>query len=101
METDAWIWKSKFTVLTVEFPLCVGKPDKEPLCWDKRLKIAIGAARVLSLLHILQIIHRDVTPSNILLDEVLSFLCFPFYMLEFVVLDHYWNLVRKRLVVVG
>ncbi|KAL6222544.1 hypothetical protein ACLB2K_005936 [Fragaria x ananassa] len=45
------------------------KPDEEPLCWDKRLKIAIGAARVLSLLHILQIIHRDVTPSNILLDE--------------------------------
>ncbi|KAL6224764.1 hypothetical protein ACLB2K_003619 [Fragaria x ananassa] len=45
------------------------KPDEEPLCWDKRLKISIGAARVLSLLHILQIIHRDVTPSNILLDE--------------------------------
>ncbi|XP_024181734.1 probable serine/threonine-protein kinase CST [Rosa chinensis] len=44
-------------------------PDEEPLCWDNRLRIAIGAAQVLTLLHILQIIHRDVTPSNILLDE--------------------------------
>ncbi|XP_062002507.1 probable serine/threonine-protein kinase CST [Rosa rugosa] len=44
-------------------------PDEKPLCWDNRLRIAIGAARVLTLLHMLQIIHRNVKPSKILLDE--------------------------------
>ena len=44
----------------------------EVLGWDKRLKIANGAARGLAFLHhcfIPHIIHRDLKPSNILLNE--------------------------------
>nr|XP_011464399.1 PREDICTED: probable serine/threonine-protein kinase Cx32, chloroplastic isoform X3 [Fragaria vesca subsp. vesca] len=50
-----------FIELTVEFL-------REPLTWDNRLDIAIGAAKGLSFLHSLQIIHRDVKPTTIMLD---------------------------------
>ncbi|XP_022153147.1 probable serine/threonine-protein kinase PBL11 [Momordica charantia] len=42
----------------------------EPLSWDTRIKIAIGAARGLTYLHMLEnnVIYYDFKPSNILLD---------------------------------
>ncbi|XP_029127559.1 probable serine/threonine-protein kinase PIX13 isoform X2 [Cajanus cajan] len=45
--------------------------NTEPLSWNTRLKIVIGAARGLAFLHTSekQIIYRDFKASNILLDE--------------------------------
>lgn len=47
-------------------------PDKEPLDWNTRMKIAAGAARGLEYLHDKAnppVIYRDFKSSNILLDE--------------------------------
>ncbi|XP_029126357.1 probable serine/threonine-protein kinase PIX13 isoform X2 [Cajanus cajan] len=48
----------------------------EPLSWNTRLKIAIGAARALAFLHASErhVMYRDFKASHILLDEV-SFFC--------------------------
>ncbi|KAH6825222.1 Protein kinase superfamily protein [Perilla frutescens var. hirtella] len=45
--------------------------SRQPLPWDIRLKILIGAARGMAFLHASegQVIYRDFKPSNILLDE--------------------------------
>lgn len=39
------------------------------LNWEKRLKIALGAARGLEYLHKQNIIHRDIRPNNILITH--------------------------------
>uniref|UniRef100_K4A6Y2 Protein kinase domain-containing protein n=2 Tax=Setaria italica TaxID=4555 RepID=K4A6Y2_SETIT len=43
--------------------------QEPPLTWKQRLEICIGAARGLQHLHLLQIIHRNINTSDILLDE--------------------------------
>lgn len=52
-----------------------GGATVQPLSWDIRLKIAIGAARGLTFLHTSdrQVIYRDFKASNILLDGVKFF----------------------------
>jgi serine/threonine protein kinase len=54
--------------------VCAG--NIEPLSWDIRLKIAVGAARGLTFLHTSdkKVIYRDFKASNILLDGVSLFI---------------------------
>ncbi|KAK4437553.1 putative galacturonosyltransferase 3 [Sesamum alatum] len=74
-----YCWEDKELMLVYEF-MQKGSLDMhlfrrgsaiEPLPWDIRLKILIGAARGLAFLHGLdtEVIYRDFKASNILLDE--------------------------------
>lgn len=62
----------RYIVLIVGLFDYAGNPSIQPLSWDIRLKIAIGAARGLAFLHTSEkkVIYRDFKASNILLDGV-------------------------------
>ncbi|KAL6222180.1 hypothetical protein ACLB2K_005572 [Fragaria x ananassa] len=73
-----YCWEDKELLLVYEFMpkgslenhLFRRSPNIEPLSWDLRTRIAIGAARGLAFLHSSEkhIIYRDFKASNILLD---------------------------------
>ncbi|KAL5557403.1 hypothetical protein UlMin_039639 [Ulmus minor] len=73
-----YCWEDKELLLVYEFlqkgslenHLFRRNPAIEPLSWDRRLQIAIGAARGLAFLHTSdkKVIYRDFKASNILLD---------------------------------
>lgn len=55
--------------------MCFADPDCALLGWDEGYKIVLGVARALVYLQQhapSQIVHRDVNPSNILLDEQMN-----------------------------
>lgn len=71
-----------------------GNPAIEPLSWELRLKIAIGAARGLAFLHTSEkVIYRDFKASNILLDGV-SLLNYFFPPNLFILLRKFWLILE-------
>lgn len=52
--------------------LGTGASYVQPLSWNHRMKIALGAAKGIAFLHSdkVKVIYRDIKTSNILLDSV-------------------------------
>ncbi|XP_065855674.1 uncharacterized protein [Euphorbia lathyris] len=74
-----YCWEDRELLLVYEFMqrgslfdhLHGRNPGIEPLSWDMRIKIAVGAARGLNFLHTSgkKVIHRDIKSANIILDS--------------------------------
>lgn len=67
--------KGSHRLLVYEY-VCNGSLDqhlsrhkRRPLSWEKRIKIALGAAKGLKFLHENNILHRDMRPNNILVTH--------------------------------
>lgn len=70
-------------VLLIFFLGGAGNSSIEPLSWDLRLKIVIGAARGLAFLHSSEkIIYRDFKASNILIDGVRFYMVMSPYIMQ-------------------
>lgn len=66
---------SRLQFLILEQLFLIGSTHFQPLSWNLRMKVALGAAKGLAFLHSdkAKVIYRDFKASNILIDSVNNF----------------------------
>lgn len=67
--------------------------SRRPLTWEKRMRIATGAAKGLQYLHEKNIVHRDMRPNNILVTHDFESLVNPTGILRIFIcsLEYFFN----------